>query len=85
MIGVIDPAQKDEVVARAAAVFEPGKKTAAGGFEEFELNGSAGLLLDDDRAGANPRTADEVADLDRHHIAPAQFAVDGEIEHCAVA
>ena len=50
MIGVIDPARKDELVQRAASVFEPGQNTAAGGFEEFELNGPAGLLLDDDRA-----------------------------------
>jgi hypothetical protein len=50
MIDVIDPARKDELVQRAASVFEPGQNAAAGGFEEFELNGPAGLLLDDDRA-----------------------------------
>ena len=45
MIGMIDPAWKDEVVERAAAAFEPCQNTAASGLEELELNGSAGLLL----------------------------------------
>jgi hypothetical protein len=85
MISVIDPAWKDELVQRAASVFEPGQNAAAGGFEEFELNGPAGLLLDDDRAGPNPTAADKVADLDLHDIAPAQFAINSEIEHRAVA
>ena len=44
MIGMIDPAWKDEVVERAAAAFEPCQNTAASGFEKLELNGSAGLL-----------------------------------------
>ena len=47
MIGMIDPAWKDEVVERAAAAFEPCQNTAASGFEEFELNGSTGLLLNE--------------------------------------
>ena len=50
MIGMIDPARKDEVVERASATFEPSQNTAASGLEEFELNGPAGLLLDDDRS-----------------------------------
>jgi hypothetical protein len=50
MIGVIDPARKDELVQCAASVFEPGQNAAAGGFEELELNGPTGLLLDDDGA-----------------------------------
>ena len=61
MIGMIDPAWKDEVVERAAAAFEPCQDTAASGFEELELNGPAGLLLNDDRACSNPATADEIA------------------------
>jgi hypothetical protein len=50
MIGVIDPARKDELVKRAASAFEPRQNAAAGGLKEFKLNGPAGLLLDDDRA-----------------------------------
>ena len=64
MIGMIGPAWKDEVVERTAAAFEPCQNAAASGFEELELNGSAGLLLNDDRACANPATADEIADFD---------------------
>jgi hypothetical protein len=50
VIGVIEPARKDELVKRAASAFEPGQNAAAGGLKEFKLNGPAGLLLDDDRA-----------------------------------
>jgi hypothetical protein len=42
MIGVIDPARKDELVQRAASVFEPGQNAAAGGFEEWDGRSSAG-------------------------------------------
>jgi hypothetical protein len=85
MIGMIDPAWKDEVVERAAASFEPCQNTAASGFEELELNGSAGLLLNDDRACTNPATADEIADLDFNDVASPELTVDREIEHRAVS
>ena len=85
MVGVIDSAWKDELIQRAASVFEPGQNAAAGGLEEFELNGPAGLLLDDDCARPNPTAADEVADFDLDDITPAQFAINSEIEHRAVA
>ena len=50
MIGVIDPARKDEIVKRANSAFEPGQHTAARCLKEFKLNGPPGLLLDDDCA-----------------------------------
>ena len=53
------------------------------GLKEFKLNGPAGLLLDDDRAGSNPTAADKVADLD--NVTPTQLAVNREIEHGAIA
>ena len=84
MIGMIDPAWKDEVVERAAAAFEPCQNTAASGFEELELNGSAGLLLNDDRACTNPATADEITDLSFNDVASPELTVDREIEHRAV-
>jgi hypothetical protein len=61
------------------------QNTAASGFEELELNGSAGLLLNDDRACANPATADEIADLDFNYVASPELTVDREIEHRAVS
>jgi uroporphyrinogen-III synthase len=85
MIGMIDPAWKDEVVERAAAAFETCQNAAASGFEELELNGSAGLLLNDDRACTNPATADEIADLDFNDVASPELTVDREIEHRAVS
>ena len=60
MIGMIDTAWKDEVVERAAAAFEPCQNTAASGFEELELNGSASLLLNDNRAFTKRATTDEI-------------------------
>ena len=51
----------------------------------FELNWSAGFLLDDDGSRSNPTAANKVANLDLHDVTPAQLTIDGEIEHCAVA
>jgi hypothetical protein len=50
MIGVIDPARKDEIVKHANSAFEPGQHAAAQCLKEFKLNGPPGLLLDDDCA-----------------------------------
>jgi hypothetical protein len=50
VIGVIEPARKDELVKRAASAIEPGQNAAASRLNEFELNGPTGFLLDDDRA-----------------------------------
>jgi len=85
MIGMIDPTWKDEVVERAAAAFEPCQNAAASGFKELELNRSPGLLLNDDRAGTNPATADEIADLDFNDVASSELTIDCEIEHRAVS
>lgn len=84
MIGMIDPAWKDEVVKRAAAAFEPCPNTAESGFKELELNGPAGLLLDDDRTRANLAAADEIADPDFNNASP-ELTVDREIEYRSVA
>jgi hypothetical protein len=85
MIGVIDPARKDELAERAPSALEPGQNAAAARLKELELNGPAGLLLDDDRTRTNPAVADKVADLDLDKVTSAQFAVSRKIEHGAVA
>jgi hypothetical protein len=85
MISVVDPTGKDELVERAASVLEPCQNATAGRIEELELNGPAGLLLDDDCARAYLTAAHEIADFDLHDVTPAQFAVYGEIEHRAIA
>jgi hypothetical protein len=84
MIGMIDAAWKDEIVERAAAAFEPCQQAAARGFEELKLNGSADLLLNNDRACTNPATADEIADFDFDDVASPELTIDREIEHRAV-
>jgi hypothetical protein len=62
VIAMIDPARKDEVVERASSAFEPSENAAAGRFQEFELNGPTGLLLNNNRSSANPAAADKLAD-----------------------
>lgn len=84
VIGVIDSAWKDKVVERASAAIEPSEDTAAGGLEEFELDGPTGFLLSNDCPRANPAATDKFADFDLDHIASAKLAVDRQIEHRAV-
>ncbi len=43
----------DKFVERAASTFKPSKDAGASGLEKLELNGAAGLPLDNDRSGAN--------------------------------
>jgi hypothetical protein len=64
MMGVVDPARKDEVVERAAPTFKPSQNAAASGLKKLELYGPAGLLLNDDRSRTNPAPTDKVTDLD---------------------
>lgn len=59
---VIDPARKSEVVENNSA-FKPGQDAAPRRVEQLELNGSARLLLNNDRAIPNATTNHDVADL----------------------
>jgi hypothetical protein len=52
---------------------------------EQDLNGAAGFLLNYGSSRANPAAADQVADLDLDDVAPAQLAVDREIERRVTA
>jgi hypothetical protein len=85
VVGLIDPAREDEIVNRAAPTFKPGQQAGSGRLQHFELHGAAGLLLHDDRTRSDGAPADELADLHLHDVAPAQLAVDREIEQRAVA
>jgi hypothetical protein len=49
------------------------------------LHGPPGLLLDDDRSGANPAATDKVANLNFNDVAAAQLAVDRQVEYRPVA
>ena len=50
MASMVDPTCKDKVVELAASALLPGQDAAPGSVEQLELDGSAGLLLDDDGA-----------------------------------
>jgi hypothetical protein len=53
IIAMIYPAREGVVVESASSTFQPGEQTAAGRLEEFELNGTAGFLLNYDSSRAN--------------------------------
>src|SRR5450631_671856 len=52
---------------------------------EFELDRPAGLRLDDRCAVAQPAAHAQIVDLQTDEVAPPQFAVDRQVEHCEVA
>src|SRR5258708_9712053 len=79
MIGVIDTAREDELVKRAASAFEPGQNAAAGGLKELELNGPAGLLLADGRAGPNPTAPYKGPHLDLHQRTPRPVHISSRV------
>ena len=85
VIGVIDPAREHELIYRAASMFKPGQHARADGLEEFKLHRSTSLLLNNDRSHPDPTTANHVTDPDFDNVAPAQPAVDRQVEHRAVA
>jgi hypothetical protein len=52
---------------------------------EFELDRPAGLFLNDRRAVAQSAADAQIVDLQTDEVAPPQFAVDRQVEHCEVA
>jgi hypothetical protein len=60
---------------------EPLAYSNAGLFGDFELNRSAGLLLDYRRSIANPPACAHILDLEPNEVAAPQLAVNGQIEH----
>jgi hypothetical protein len=73
---MIDPAREDVIVEGASTAFEPSGNAGSCWFKKFELDGAAGLLLNDDRPRPNPATADDLADFDFYDVASAKFTVD---------
>jgi hypothetical protein len=80
----VDAAGKGKVLEATAEQPQPCQQARARWLEQFELNRSAGLLLNDHCAVPDLAATHQVADRDRNHIAAAQFAVDGEIEQGAI-
>lgn len=77
MTVAINPAWKNKILHRAAATLKPRQQAAASVWQEFELDGAAGLLLDYHRACTNGPAADYIADLQSHKVTAAKFAING--------
>jgi len=56
--------------------FQPCFDGITGWLRDFELDGSAGLFLDDDGPGSHTVAAPDIGDFDRDQVAAAQLAVD---------
>lgn len=85
VFGMVGTAREGGGIERASSTLQPGQDAGPSGFQQLELHGPAGLLLDDDRASAYLTAADEVADLDLDDVTSAQLAVDRQVEHRTVA
>jgi hypothetical protein len=85
MAGVIGATRKGVVIDRAAPALQPAQKACPNIGGQFELNGPAGLLLNDDRARPNIGASYDISDFDFNQVAPSQLAVDREIEQRSVA
>jgi hypothetical protein len=82
---VVDPAGEHEVIERTTPAFQPRQEAGASGFEELELHRPLGLSLDDDGPRTDVAAADKLANSQLDDVAAAQLAVDGKVEHGAVA
>jgi hypothetical protein len=76
---------ENEVVQRAFPPLQPSQQALARFSHDLELNRTTGLLLNDGCPVANGPAADEIANAQLHQIAPAQLAVDGQVEQGSVA
>lgn len=76
---VIVPAWEDIIVERSASPFQPRPHCLPSRLEQIELNLALSLLLYNYGSVANPPARDNIADAHFDHTAPAQFAIDGEV------
>ena len=81
---VINPARECIILDRASAPFERGQKAGSHIAGDLELDGTTGLLLDDDRASPDLCSGDHIANPDLDQVAAAKLAVDCQIEQCPV-
>jgi hypothetical protein len=71
MGSVVGSAREGKVFERATPALKPSKDARAGRFQQFELNGSASLSLDNNRSEADLAAADEISNLHLNNIAAA--------------
>ena len=59
---------------------DPGGDRVARLLGDLKLDRTLGLLLHDNRAGGDPTALDHIVNMEPDQVAPAQLAVDGEVE-----
>ena len=77
---VINAAREKIIMSRTATSLQPGNQSSTNIRCQFELDGTVGLLLDDNRTVPNVRAGYHVTNFDLHQIAATQLAVDCEVE-----
>ena len=73
-------ARKEELLRLQAGRRNPGVDCIPRLFSNLELHRPLSLLLRDDRAWGDMTALERIANAKSHQVAPAQLAVDGEIE-----
>ena len=73
-------ARKEELLRLQASGRDPGTDRVPRLFGDLELHRPLGLLLHDNRAGGDMTALDHVVDTKSNQIAPAQLAINGEVE-----
>ena len=73
-------ARKEELLRLQAGGRDPGTDRLPCLFGDLELHRPLSLLLHDDRAWGDMTALEHIANVKPHQIAPAQLAVDSEIE-----
>ena len=80
----VDTAWEGVVLSVATPTFEPRQQARPHIACNLELNGTTGLLLDNDRASSYLRSRNHIANPDLDQITAAKLAVDCQIEQGAV-
>src|SRR5260370_9066832 len=79
-------AAREEVVSVSGVDFgKPGSDRGSGLFGNFELDRSAGLLLNNRGAVSDPAAGADIVDLQPDEVTASELAVDGEIEQGKIA
>src|SRR5271165_6351289 len=82
---VVDAAREDVRASIRRSRVQPLLQRGAGLLHDLELNGPAGLVLDNRRPITHAPACGDVVDPKANEIAAAQLAIDGEIEQRQIA
>ena len=78
-------ARKEELLRLQMGRRDPGVDRVPCLLGDLELDRALSLLLHDNRPRRNPSALHDIVDAKPDQIAPAQLAVDGEVEQCEFA